>query len=282
MINQEQNNILIIGGPNAGKTHFGGQLYGRLANKQGHYKITSPPENLSVFREVLENLEQGKSAGRTHVTSNEALEIEIEDSKGQKIRFSFPDYGGEQINKIVNYRKVDEVWKKNINNSNAWILFIRLDEIKPIEDLINRGLPEQEVLEIRNKETEDVAISSTAFYIELLQMLLYTKGISTLKKINELKLTIVLSCWDNIDNVTETSKPLDVLSDKLPLLREYIEANWESNLLSYVGLSATERTLSNSDEDEEFIEKGPENLGYIVDSEGNKKSDLTLLIKETL
>ena len=43
------NKILIIGGPNAGKTHFGGQLYGRLNMRTEHYRITSLPEDLTIF-----------------------------------------------------------------------------------------------------------------------------------------------------------------------------------------------------------------------------------------
>lgn len=282
MTKEQHNNILILGGPNVGKTHFGGQLYGRLTNKKGHYKLTSPPENLIFFKEVLENLEQGKSASRTHVSSNEQLEIEVEDIDGKRIVFSFPDYGGEQIDEIVNYRKVNNIWTENIDNSTAWLLFIRLDEIKPIEDLINRGLPEEDVLKSRNESVEDLSLSAEAFYVELLQMLLYLKNISTLYKVNYLKLTVVLSCWDRIDGVTEESKPSDLFSKRLPLLKNYIDSTWETDSISYIGLSSTERTLCNENEDEDFLDRGPENIGYIIDSKGIKNQDLTLLIKEVL
>lgn len=282
MTKEQHNNILILGGPNVGKTHFGGQLYGRLTNRMGHYKIISPPENLSFFKEVLENLEQGKSASRTHVSSNEQLEIEVEDTDGKRIVFSFPDYGGEQINEIVNYRKVNDTWTENIYNSTAWLLFIRLDEIKPIEDLINRGLPEEDVLKSRNESVVDLSLSAEAFYIELLQMLLYIKNISTLDKVNHLKLTVVLSCWDRIDDVTEKTKPSNLLHKRLPILKNYIDSTWGTDSISYVGLSSTERTLSNKDEDEEFLDKGPENIGYVIDPKGTKNQDLTLLIKEVL
>ena len=210
------------------------------------------------------------------------FEIEVEDADGKRIVFSFPDYGGEQINEIVNYRKVNDTWTENIDNSTAWLLFIRLDEIKPIEDLINRGLPEEDVLKSRNESAVDLSLSAEAFYIELLQMLLYIKNISTLNKVNHLKLTVVLSCWDRIDDATEKSKPSDLLHKRLPLLKNYIDSTWERDSISYVGLSSTERTLSNENEDEDFLDKGPENIGYIIDSKGIKNQDLTLLIKEVL
>lgn len=275
---KDQNNILIIGGPNVGKTHYGGQLYGRLVNKQGLYKITSPPENLIVFREVLDSLSEGKSAGRTHVSSNEQLKLEIEDSKNNKILFSFPDYGGEQIDEIVNERKVNPRWKENIDNSTGWMFFIRLDELKPIEDLVNRGIPEQSVLESRKKSEIDLTISPTAFYIELLQMLLYVKGVSSYKNDCDIKLTVVLSCWDNIDGISKESKPSEILEERLPLVKQFIDSIWAEDNVTFIGLSSTGKTLSNDNVDDEYIDKGPENFGYIVNPNGVKEPDLTLSI----
>ena len=148
------NTILIIGGPNTGKTHFGGQLYGRLSSRTEHYKITSPPDDLSIFQEVLENLNEGKSSGHTHVTSHQTLTLEIEDNAGIKSVFSFPDYGGEQVKAIVNDRRVNKIWKEQIDKSNSWMLFIRLHEVKAIEDVVNRGLPDQDVLKNRTEKSE--------------------------------------------------------------------------------------------------------------------------------
>lgn len=278
MSKQYNNNILIIGGPNVGKTHFGGQLYGRLQTRGSFYKITSPPENLTVFKEVLENLNDGKSAGHTNVSANEQLEIQIQDGNGQKSVFSFPDYGGEQVNSIVADRRINKIWKEQIEKSNAWMLFIRPDEIHPLEDIVNRGIPEQEVLESRNSETEPMIISNSAFYIELLQMLLYTKKVSTLRKITTPKLTVVLSCWDLIEENIAGRLPKDVLKEKLPALYSYVESIWQDKSFGIIGLSSTGKTLSDKDTDMEYIKKGPENFGYIITPEGKKEVDLTLSI----
>src|SRR4029078_13329300 len=105
--------VLIIGGPNAGKTHFGGQLYGRLNSRLFNYKVApnNRPTDLTIFQEVIDKLSEGKRAGHTEASANRNIELKIENDIGTKIVFAFPDYAGEQVNFIVHYRRINNVWK---------------------------------------------------------------------------------------------------------------------------------------------------------------------------
>lgn len=277
-MDKTNNSILIIGGPNAGKTHFGGQLYGRLNARTESYKITSPPDDLTIFQEVLDNLNEGKSSGHTHVSAHQTLELEIEDNNGIKSVFSFPDYGGEQIRAIVKDRRVNKIWKEQIDKSNSWMLFIRIDEIKIVEDVVNRGLPDQEILKNRIEKAEPMVLSDTAFYTELIQILLYVKRIGIKQKITDPKLTLVLSCWDLLENEDQEKIPKDLLKEKLPGLFNFIHEIWLDDSFKIIGLSSIEKSLSNNDSDLEFIKKGPENFGYIITETGKKETDLTFTI----
>jgi hypothetical protein len=277
-MSKNKNNILIIGGPNAGKTHFGGQLYGRLQTCESFYKIVSPPENLTIFKEVLESLNDGKAADHTNVNSNETLELQIVDAVGKQITFNFPDYGGEQVKAIVNDRRITKIWKNQIEKSDSWMLFIRLDEIHPLEDIINRGIPEIDVLATRNKEVTTLKLSDAAYFTELVQMLLYAKKVPSLKKIVNPKLTIVLSCWDLLEEEGTGKLPWEMLHEKMPSFWSYLTQTWQTEYLDVIGLSATGKTLDRNKADRDFIKKGPEKFGYIITPEGNKESDLTLSI----
>ena len=272
------NTILIIGGPNAGKTHFGGQLYGRLSARTERYKITSPPDDLTIFQEVLDNLNEGKSSGHTHVTSHQTLALEIEDNEGVKSIFSFPDYGGEQVKAIVNDRRVNKIWKEQIDKSSSWMLFIRIDEVKAIEDVVNRGLPDQDILKNRTEKSEPMSLSDTAFYIELLQILLYVKKIAVKQRITNPKLTVALSCWDLLSDENQKKLPKDILQNLLPGLLSFIKETWTKEAYKIIGLSSIEKSLSNKDSDLEFVKKGPENLGYMITEAGKKETDLTFTI----
>lgn len=278
MATPNNNTILLIGGPDTGKTHFGGQLYGRLETQSSFYKITSPPEDLTIFKEVLDNLNEGKATGHTPTASNKTLELEIEDNNGIKSIFSFPDYGGEQIQTIVNSRRIDKTWKEQIEKSNSWMLFIRPDKIDPLEDITNRDLPEQSVLDRRNAEEQPIILSSAAFFIELLQMLLYAKKTTTKQKTTSPNITVVLSCWDLIAEEVKGKVPKDILQEKLPALYSYINTTWAEDAFKIIGLSSTGKTLSLTEPDTEFVKKGPEKFGYFIDQEGKKTEDLTLSI----
>lgn len=278
MNQNKQNNVLVIGGPNAGKTHFGGQLYGRLMDRSGLYSITTAPDDLTIFREVLDCLNEGRSAGHTSVNANTRLELALQDSQKNQIIFSFPDYGGEQVIKLVTQRKINETWQKDIENCGAWMLFIRLDEISPIEDVINRGIPDEKILKSRQSDEVAFKLTETAYFVDLLQILLNIKRASLHQQITIPRLTVVLSCWDLLPDEERLLKPEDVLMNRLPLLYNFIETTWLAKSFSIIGLSSTGKTLSATVGDKDYIKRGPEDFGYVIDEQGQEVKDLTISI----
>lgn len=279
MENAIENNVLIIGGPNAGKTHFGGQLYGRLNSRLFNYKIDphNRPADLTIFQDVIDKLSEGKRAGHTEASANRNIELKIDDENGNKIVFAFPDYAGEQVNFIVENRRINAIWQQYIDTSNSWMMFVRLDEVQQIEDLINRGIPSAEEIQKRNSTPPPVKVSDAAHFVELLQMLLYIKGIPSFNKINKPNLTVVLSCWDLL-KLPDNTLPNDILKERMPLLYHFVKNTWAEKHLSVIGLSSTEKSLTD-EADEEYIDKTPINFGYIINAKGERQNDLTLSIQ---
>lgn len=282
MNNLVENNILVIGGPNVGKTHFGGQLYGRLNNRNFSYKIdpNNRPVDLTIFEDVLNKLYEGRRAGHTEHSANRSIELKVSNDLNENIIFSFPDYAGEQVNAIVTNRQVNNIWKKYIEDSTTWMLFIRLDEILYIDDITNKGLPDSDELKRRNETKPPVRSSDVAFFIELLQIFLYTKKIITLNKVIKPSITVVLSCWDKL-NLPENTLPIDILKERLPMLYNFINNNWVMNCFNVLGLSSTSKDLTD-EPDEGFIENTPINYGYFINENGKKENDLTLLISSLI
>ena len=278
MNEMEKHNILIIGGPNTGKTHFGIQLYERINSRQFEFKIDpqNRPSDLSIFEDGLKNIYNGKRAAHTEASANRSIELKITDEKNSEVKLAFPDYAGEQITSIVDNRKVNDLWQDYIENSTSWVLFIRLNELTILEDIVNKGIPSAEEIQKRNIQPPPVKISEAAFYVELIQTLAYIKGLSTFSPIVEPNLTVVLSCWDELD-LPEDQVPSTLLQERLPMLFDFLNNNWQNESLSIIGLSSTEKSLTD-DPDDDFMDKEPINFGYFVDKGGSRNKDLTSLI----
>jgi hypothetical protein len=274
--------LLILGGPHVGKTHYVGQLYLRLTDKrraaQYALQMAVPPTNLTAINHIIQRLREGRSAGHTPSGFNEEISFTVADQQGQQVALSFPDYAGEQVQSLVRNYLIPPRWQEMISQASEWLLFIRPDGIKPLEDVTNRS--RSHLVEQRPRAQAALALgelSDPAFYIELLQMLRYARGQSALSRAQAPRLTVALTCWDILPNVAEAPRPADQLRSCLPFLAEFLAATWEPAALRILGLSSTETTLDPDTPNEDFVD-GPELKGYVVLADGTRSSDLTLLM----
>ena len=265
--------LLTIGKPNSGKSILFGQQYKRLCKEDGRMSLFEMPDDISPIKDITDCLSKGEVV--PHTPSEKNLELSLKLKFGNEIiELIYPDYGGEQINSIVKNRLINKKWEDMINKSDAWLLFIRITELKKSLDLTHRV---ENNLDNKNHNNQ-IELSDQYFFIELLQILLFIKNRGILRQINDIKLTVVLSCWDEIKDSND-KKPVDILKENLPLFLDFIQSNWKTDSLSILGLSSIEMDLIKEQEKrEEFIDKGSENYGYIVLPDGKQTKDLTLLI----
>lgn len=274
--------LLVIGGPKTGKSHFLSQLNNRLAARRGRYRLLTPAADLSIVQTISERLYNGLSGEHTPTSFNKELLLTLTDATGRPIELTVPDYGGEQIDQIVRGRRINPAWQSQLESSGDWLLFIRPDLLRPLEDLVNRGLPDQAELAKHHQQEGSVSLSDQAFFVELLQILLYARGCSALEPAHLPTLTVVLTCWDNLAEPEVPSRPEDVLHHHLPFLHHFLVAVWPASAWQVWGLSSTGRTLSATDPDEEYVDLGPEKFGFVVTPDGQQNPDLTLLLASLL
>ncbi|MDT4863894.1 hypothetical protein FQZ97_986240 [compost metagenome] len=108
-------------------------------------------------------------------------------------------------------------------------------------------------------------------------MLLYLAQFHLDRPLRKPRLTILLSCWDELET---TELPADLLASRLPMLWSFVRGNWTSPTV--IGLSALERALSKTDADQEYATRGPEEFGYVVLPNGVKNTDITLPIQRLM
>jgi len=270
--------LLIIGRPRSSKTVFLTQFYSRLQKKKSKLLLYKTVDDLSPISAAREALANGDEPEPTNTQKSEYFYLPIQTNEGVQIDLRCPEYAGEQVNNIVETREVDKTWAEAIKISDNWIFFIRLNGINHSFDLSGMEISKENPI-IKVENTDNNGLSDQSSLIELLQLLLHFKGYDYHLKNTKIKLTIVLTCWDELNT---NDKPRGFLQSRLPLLLNFVETNWDSKCLKFIGLSALEFPLNNEQNKEKYQIEGPESFGYLIKEDGEKTNDITELILEAL
>ena len=267
---------MVIGRPKSGKTTFFVQFYIRIVKKQSTISLWKTPPNIRAIEDAVKRLTNGEEVQTTPADSNEALilPIRVDDTN---LELVCPDYGGEQVNSLVNLMEYDEHWHRRVGASNRWILFIRPSGIINYYDLSNAGYAQ-----LQKKKSEgqlSSPLSEQIQLIELLQGLLYIKGRGLKTSFADPGLSVALTCWDELST---KAPPGEYLQTALPLLHEFLVSNWGPRALKIFGLSSQEFPLKDPAAKERYLEELPQNFGYLVMPDGEKTKDITFLVKETI
>jgi hypothetical protein len=271
-----QHTILLVGESNVGKTHYGAQFLKRLMVKTGALKMSGAPTNLEAFNTALSCLTEGKSTDHTPASTYVESVWPMTDEAGRFAELVWPDYGGEQVRSIVTHRRIPAAWHKRVRGATDWVLLIRLHSLRSEDDLFSRPL-QSFAADEPQVGAAAYELSDQARTVELLQMLLYLAQLHLDRPLLKPRLTILLSCWDELET---TGLPIDLLASRLPMLWSFVRSNWSSPTV--FGLSALERTLSMTDADEDYAIRGPEEFGYVVLPDGTKNRDITLPIQRLM
>jgi hypothetical protein len=263
--------IVLLGGPDSGKTHFAGQLYGRLKRNPGLLELRDTPADLSALEEVLRCLENGHAAEHTSAgTWNDVL-LPLKDKYGNELDLRWPEYGGEQLRTIFTERQVMEVWRSELRLAEGWLLLIRVKKETTYPDALT---------ELASRSSEGNGITAragdwdgNARWVELLQILLHVAGVSTVSHREQPRLAVLLSCYDEL--AVDDLPPNQVLAKYLPLVSAFIDSIWKPSAATIWGLSALGCLLERNSDNENFINQGPEYQGWVVSPEGQKDTDLS-------
>lgn len=272
--------LLILGKPKSSKTTFLAQFVTIARKSHSSIKFWKTPENIQPILDAITRLRKGEETQTTPADSNLVIKLPVS-MNGIDFELSCPDYGGEQINTILEQREIDSNWSQQINSSSSWILFIRPQSIQISYDLSNKSSSESNPKKNRTDDVEeDFKISEQSDFIELLQFMLALKKISFQKEITIPKLTIALTCWDEID---PKIKPLQHFASTLPLLNQFLRSNWSADSFKIMGISAQGFELKTSINKDKYLDEGPEKFPFVVKGDSIKRIyDLTLLIAEAL
>lgn len=268
--------LLIIGKKNSSKTVFITQFYIRLQKGKSKLSLYKSIDDLSAISTAKDSLANGDEPEPTFAGSNVSMLLPIKFNE-QQFDLHYPDFGGEQINRILTTREVDKNWTEAIKKSDNWIFFIRLNSINKQLDISNTKVTEHHTQ--GNNTDVPYEITEQSSLIELLQIFLHSKESDYHLKNPKVKLTVALTCWDELNT---SEKPRTLLKEHLPLLLNFIESNWIADKVNFIGLSALQFPLTKPENKARYENEGSENFGYLINANGQKTTDITELIAEAL
>lgn len=266
--------LLILGGPDSGKSTFRAQLYQRVEFQSGELSLVASVGNMSALQGDVDRLVEGLQPMHTHFETYNRATMVVGDKQGRQYALDFADYGGEQIQRIGELNGVSVPWIERARNASSWLFFLRIDQIRHSKSFMTDPV---EVSSQSVSEAEDSYPKANGELnaIEILQRLLFVRGASLRSRLNEPRLGVFLSCWDELSEVERSSNPESILQTRAPLFFQFVKSNWSADAMKIWGLSSTEKPLPKDKPDLEFARKGAANAGYIVTNE-SCSPDLTL------
>jgi hypothetical protein len=272
--------ILLIGGPDSGKTNYLARLWAALSSKNGKLVSSSPPNNIKYVEDALAHLLQGKFTPRSNKDLSESPEIisipVTMNGNGEALEIVVPDVSGELWKAAVDTYQISNEWMDRLTHSTGAILFVRIMSDLNVAPL--NWITSKRLLQMHGQKSEEAEnIPTQVFLCELLRFL---EGTLQRRKNGALpRIAVVVTAWDRLDQGRSSAGPTDYLKVEYPLFAGRL-VDSEKVEVRVFGSSVVGGDLK---EDESFKEKFYEGdlkkFGYIIDDSEAKStmvSDITL------
>lgn len=268
--------VLVLGGPDSGKSTYLLQLYGRVFDGDGQMQLRGAVNSLVAIKDGLARLATGRPAAHTANGTETSLTLPLVDSHtGRHWDITVPDYAGEDLRRVGDALRLPDRWRDLAATSDHWVVMVRLSLHPDMPDLVSRPVGELASTSAQRPAGADVQnLPIDMFLVELLQLLQH--GRTQLEVTNDLRVTVALSCWDEL-GYPDGTVPSQVIRNQLALLDSYCTTTFGPRY-RVIGLSAQGRALTESNPDVDFIDEGPSAMGWLVWEDGARDPDLTKLI----
>jgi hypothetical protein len=266
----DQIRIALFGESDHGKSHYGAQLLSRIEAEKCELKLRTASVDLSAYDDVRKKLNSGLLAEHTPSGMYKDNLWPVVDGKGRALDLTWPDYAGEQVKQVIEGRTMNQEWLERTQGADGWMLVVRPKLAKLDEDVFSKPLAS--LGKSSASEAAKPKRSTQARLVELLQMLVHARGLRDRTALPPL--VLLLSCWDEL-KLSKGTTPSQVIDSHMPLLASYIRCIW-ADRIAVIGLSALGVELSDKVPNEDFVDNGPENFGFVVKADGKEDSDLTI------
>lgn len=271
-----QRSLVLVGGPDSGKTNYVGRLWLALDARKGALVAARQPDDIGYVLDTADHLLQGQFAPRTEHAERRDFEVVVARPEGEdETRVLIPDIKGELWRKAVLNSEIEPAWMDHLEASDGALLFVRVQSdqnIRPLDWVTSRRL-----LKVLAQDEERSSLPTQVLLCELLRFLELTLA---RRPDGELpRVSIVVTAWDLVDAGVAAAGPVAYLAKEYPLLAGRLK-DCEGLAIKVFGLSVVGGDLAADPAYREaFLEAGIHENGWVVtESSGvwQRDADLTL------
>lgn len=213
--------VILVGGPDSGKSNYVGRLWASLKAGNGVLKRAGMPRNLEYVESICEHLLQGKFAGRTDTNSERqdfCVPLSTDDGS-EPTELVVPDFTGELWRDAVKNSEIPREWLDELENADGALLFVRVHSplnMQPLDWVTAR-----DALRLVGEGNEEVELPTQVILCELLHLL--QQRLSDRPDGGRPRVAIVVTAWDNLDTESQGTGPSGYLRRQFPLFAGTLE-----------------------------------------------------------
>lgn len=270
--------IILLGGPDSGKTNYIGRLWQALDSETGTLHAAEQPEDINFVLEITDHLFQGGFAPRTeHSDARRDFKVIVAAREhGSRAQVVVPDVSGELWRSAVIDNEIAPDWVNELQHADAALLFVRVcsdQDVRPLDWVTSRNMLE------KIGDVEDQGLPTQVMLCELIHFL--EDSLANREDGGLPRLSVVVSAWDLVDADTFEHGPIAYLQSEYPLVAGRL-ADLDTLDVQVFGLSVVGGDLKHDElYRRAFLEAGMEGQGWVAVRDGDKwrkDSDVTLPI----
>jgi hypothetical protein len=254
--------IIVLGGPDSGKSNYLGRLWHALDTKSGRLVAVGIPPDLSFPMDTAEHLFKGHFAPHTgRGDSRRDLDLTVRyASGGGETRLVVPDFSGELWTTAVRDSEIAAEWMDELENADGALLFVRVDSDqnkKPLDWVTSSKY----LRKVGQDDEEWAAIPAQVLLCELIRFLEHTMSSGRDRKP---RLSIVVAAWDRVGEDIFAKGPLEYLRKEYPMFGGRLD-DLETLDTRVFGVSIVGGDL-NDDPDfrAKFLDEGIDGKGWVA------------------
>jgi hypothetical protein len=277
--------IVLIGGPDSGKTNYLARLWAALRSREGTLVAPAVPTEIKYVEDALAHLLQGQFAPRSDKALEEGHSFSVPVvaatyPDAERFDIVVPDVSGELWKKAVETCELASQWMDELKDARGALLFVRIGSNQNVEPL--NWVTAAAILRMPGGGDDENAsgeskpgIPTQVSLCELLRFMEHSLG--TNHPDARPRVAVLVTAWDRLDTETSAAGPTAYLATEYPLLAGRLKDISQFDVRVF-GVSVVGGDFVDEEFKQRFFTGKLESSGFVVEEmEGvvEKKQDLT-------